>query len=101
METETETTASVFAIGDNNLPVELYHEARRLAKKEFDIEEKRHGATKEIELFGQSVRCVRGIRLLVGPVIGAVTATTAIILVEIDACASVQLHLVPESGDPI
>jgi len=96
----TETTASVYAIGDGNFPVELYHEARRLAKKEFN-EEKRHGAIKDIELFGQSVRCVRGVRLLVGPVIGAVTSTTAIILVEIDACATVQLHLVPEEGDPI
>ena len=97
----TETTASVYAIGDGNFPVELYHEARRVAKKELNMDEKRHGATKDVEMFGQKVRCVRGVRLLIGPVIGAVTSTTAIVLVEVDACTTVQLHLVPESGEPI
>ena len=60
---------------------------------------KKHGAEKDTTLFGtECVKTRRGVRLLVGPVIGKVTSTTAIVLLEVDACADIYLHLVPESG---
>lgn len=94
---------SAFAI--NDFPIEEFHEAHkaRKEKKVLHKETKRHGYEKTIKLFAseENVRCRRGVRLLVGPVVGKVTSTSAIILVEIDACAEVNLHLVPESGDSI
>jgi len=92
---------SAFSVSD--FPAEEFAEAHKMRKeKKLKRAKKVHGSEKQVTMFGkETVKCRRGVRILVGPVIGKVTATTAIVLVEVDASSSIHLHLVPESGDSI
>jgi len=53
----------------------------------------------EVNLHGLDIRCDKDVRVRVGPVIGKVTSTSAIVLLEVTLCTEVTLHLIPVNGD--
>jgi len=52
----------------------------------------------EIKLFGKTIQCDKDVRVKVGPVIGKVTSTTAIVLLEVSLAGQVTVHLIPRNN---
>lgn len=52
----------------------------------------------QINYEGLDLRCDKDVRVRVGPVIGKVTSTSAVVLLEVTLTAEVVVHLIPEGG---
>merc|ERR1711976_19055 len=86
----------MYSIPDVPHTLDEHHKKKKNRNK--DLKEE-----KEVEVFGNTLLCRRGVSVLVGPVLGKVTSTSAIVLLEVDNLADVTIHLIPENEgvDPV
>jgi len=56
---------------------------------------------KETKKVGDELQAKHGVKITVGPIIGKVTTTTAIILLEVDTISDVTVHLTSEAGEKV
>ena len=73
-----------------------HHKQRR---RKHHTKEIKHN--KKVNRDGDDLHSVHGVKITVGPVIGKVTTTTAIVLIEVNALADVTIHLTSETGDKV
>merc|ERR1712137_41646 len=86
----------MYAIPDVPSTIDQHHKSKKQRHRNKALK-----SEKEVQVFGQNLVCHRGVSVLVGPVLGKVTATSAIVLLEVDNLADVTIHLIPQEGDVV
>jgi hypothetical protein len=82
----------------SNFDNQVFEQAKRKKRRHHAKEIK---PSKTVEKFGEQLPARHGVRITVGPVIGKVTQTTALVLLEVDHIADVTIHLIADGVDKV
>eukprot|EP00742_Colponemidia_sp_Colp-10_P001884 GILJ01002015.1.p1 GENE.GILJ01002015.1~~GILJ01002015.1.p1 ORF type:complete len:541 (-),score=74.39 GILJ01002015.1:115-1698(-) len=96
----TKVQENAQAVHSETVPQKSKHPSneKSLRAESVDVSLKPHNET---SVFGVHLPTEKTVRVRVGPVIGQVTSTTAIIMLEVSCKAPVSVHLVADSRSPV